>query len=69
MDSTDSNATIPMRGAVPAPKDLVTISLSEIQRLRDDLARLRHHAPMIRKLFDQWAGIYQRLVKQLVQKN
>jgi len=68
MASTGSNATIPMRQAVPDPKDLVTLPLSEIQRLRDDLARLRHHAPMMRKLFDQWAGIYQRLAAQLKAK-
>jgi len=49
----------------PDPK--VLVPLSEIQRIRDVLARLpeRHTSNMVRNLFNQVAGLYQRLAKEL----
>ncbi len=44
-------------------KRIVEIDLAEIQRLRDALARLRDYSPMIRQLWIQVAGLYQRLEK------
>lgn len=63
MGSTDSRTVkIP---APPAPTDLVTLPLSEIQRLRDELARIRHQHFLIARLHGQVAGLYQRLAPQV----
>jgi len=45
----------------------VLVPLSEIQRIRDALARLpeRHTSSVVRNLFNQVAGLYQRLAKEL----
>lgn len=51
-----------------ASDDLVTVPLSEIQRLRDALARLRDYAPMVKVLFNQVAGLHERLAKQIKQE-
>jgi len=42
---------------------LVSLRLSEIQRIRDVLASLRDYSPMISRLWVQVAGLYQRLAK------
>lgn len=44
-------------------KRLVQVDLDEIQRIRDQLAKLRDYSPMIRVLWSQVAGLYQRLAK------
>lgn len=44
-------------------KRLVQVDLDEIQRIRDQLAKLRDYSPMIRVLWSQVAGLYQRLEK------
>ena len=44
-------------------KRLVQVDLNEIQRIRDQLAKLRDYSPMIRVLWSQVAGLYQRLEK------
>ena len=44
-------------------KRLVQVDLDEIQRIRDQLAKLRDYSPMIRVLWGQVAGLYQRLEK------
>jgi len=44
-------------------KRLVQVDLDEIQRIRDQLAKLRDYSPMIRVLWGQVAGLYQRLAK------
>jgi hypothetical protein len=46
----------------------VLIRLSEIQRIRDVLARIRHHHPQIMQLFNQLAGLYQRKAKEIQQQ-
>lgn len=54
--------------ATPDPvfDPLVQVPLSEIQRIRDALGRLpeRHKSNLIRQLFGQVAGLYQRLKPQ-----
>lgn len=49
-----------------APDPIVELRLSEIQRIRDALARLpeRHTSNLVRNLFNQVAGLYQRLSNQ-----
>lgn len=49
--------------ASPSDRDVV-LKLSEIQKLRDDLAKLRDHAPMIRQLWLRVAALYVRVSKQ-----
>lgn len=49
-------------------KELVTVDLAEIQRIRDALMRLRDYSPMIRQLWIQVAGLYQRLSKSTQQE-
>lgn len=46
----------------------VSIELSEIQRIRDALARVRDDSPRCRELFRQVAGLYQRLERELTEK-
>ncbi len=50
----------------PIVDPLVQVPLSEIQRIRDALGRLpeRHKSNLIRQLFGQVAGLYQRLKPQ-----
>lgn len=52
-----------------ASDELVTLPLAEIQRIRDALARLREYSPMIAVLFNQVAGLHERLAKQLLKEN
>jgi len=47
-----------------ASDPLVQLKLSELQRIRDALMRLRDYSPMIRVLWTQVAGLYERLAKQ-----
>lgn len=47
-----------------ASDPLVEIKLSEIQRIRDALSRLRDYSPMIRVLWSQVAGLYQRKAQE-----
>ena len=49
-------------------KRLVQVDLDEIQRIRDQLAKLRDYSPMIRVLWSQVAGLYQRLAKSTQQE-
>lgn len=46
----------------------VTIELSEIQRIRDVLARARDDSPRCRELFRQVASLYQRLERDLTEQ-
>lgn len=39
----------------------VPIKLSEVQRIRDQLAKIRHTNSLTRALWSQVAGLYQRL--------
>lgn len=41
--------------------DLVPIRLGEIRRIRDRMAQLREHSNLLRNLWVQVAGLYQRL--------
>lgn len=43
---------------------VVSVPLSEIQRIRDELANIRHYHFVIRRLHGQVAGLYQRLLPQ-----
>jgi len=52
-----------------ASDDLVTLPLSEIQRIRDALARLREYSPMVKVLFNQVAGLHERLAKTIKQES
>ena len=47
---------------------LVTLPMSEIQRIRDVLMRARDDSPRVRELFRQVASLYQRLEKGLTEK-
>jgi len=47
---------------------IVTLPLSEIQRLRDALMRARDDSPRVRELFRQVASLYQRLEKGHTEK-
>lgn len=49
---------------------MVQIQLDEIQRLRDQIMRVRNgaNAPFMRQLFGQVAGLYQRLAAQAATK-
>lgn len=42
----------------------VTVQLDEIKRIRDELAKIRNHHPLIRGLFSQVAGLSQRLEQE-----
>ncbi len=46
----------------------VTIELSEIQRIRDVLARARDDSPRCRELFRKVASLYQRLERDLTEQ-
>ncbi len=50
----------------PKQRTMVTLPLDEIQRLRDQIMRVRNgaNAPFMRQLFGQVAGLYERLAKQ-----
>lgn len=47
----------------PMPDPLVTLKLSEIQRIRDQLRRLSDSSPLVRVLWSQVHGLYERLEK------
>lgn len=47
---------------------LVTLPMSEIQRIRDVLMRARDDSPRVRELFRQVASLYQRLDRELTEQ-
>lgn len=56
---------IPQRTSTPDGIDkMVWVNLRDLQRIRDDLARLRHYAPPLRQLFAQTAALCERLSKE-----
>jgi hypothetical protein len=65
MDQQKAGGTVPSETKAWADvrDPLVQLKLSEIQRIRDALMRLRDYSPMIRNLWSQVAGLYQRLGK------
>lgn len=58
--ASDIDQTAP---APRAPRVPVSVDLTEIQRIRDQLMRARDDSPRVRLLYLQVAGLYQRLSK------
>lgn len=48
--------------------DYVPVQLGEIRRFRDRLAQLREHDNLLRNLWVQVAGLYQRLVRERLER-
>jgi hypothetical protein len=47
---------------------IAPVPMAEIQRIKDQLMRLRDYHPHVRELFKQVASLYQRLDRELTEQ-